>query len=115
MDNVRIFTPGLHTFHHFKHKTQETQALTSSRQCHQEIYTLQKYFTTPGTFFATFSKHRTLVLATQTSPPLPVASDQRLWQATHYRQHPNIGFSPLLKELVFIDPDSRIANENTAA
>ena len=67
------------------------------------------------TFLATFSKHRTLVLATQTSPPLPVASDQRLWQATHYRQHPNIGFSPLLKELVFIDPDSRIANENTAA
>ena len=57
----------------------------------------------------------TLVLATQTSPPLPVASDQRLWQATHYRQHPNIGSSPLLKELIFIDPDSRIANENTAA
>ena len=58
---------------------------------------------------------------TDTSPSysdqflLPDASELRLWQATHYRQHPNIGFSPPLKELIFIDPDSRIANENTAA
>ena len=43
------------------------------------------------------------------------APSQVMLMEARRHQVPNIGFSPPLKELTFIDPDSRIANENTAA
>ena len=58
---------------------------------------------------------------TDTSPsysdqfPLPDTSELRLWQATHYRQHPNIGFSPPFKGPIFIDPEQPPCKQNTAA
>ncbi len=137
----RYFIISRPFFHRRKPNLVHIKILQSTKVFHHPAtfyYTLQNCFTTPfwqrlvnNVWFFTQPQPRTHQLISTTLckhrhqsqllRPVPTAhcirthSEPRLWQATHYRQHPNIAFSPPFKELVFIDPEQPSCIQTQAA